>query len=63
MKFLDRFFPKSLSDHREKIADAHARAKETAAAVNQVAATASHLMIQNHLGERIQLAFQTKEPR
>lgn len=63
MKFLDRFFPKSLSDYWEKIADARARAKETAAAVNQVAATASHLMIQNHLGERIQLAFQTKEPR
>ena len=63
MKFLDRFFPKSLSDYCEKIADAHARAKETSAAVNQVAATASHLMIQNHLGDRIQLAFQTKEPR
>ena len=25
MKFLDRFFPKSLSDYWEKIADAHAR--------------------------------------
>ena len=50
MKFLDRFFPKSLSDYWEKIADAHARAEETAAAVNQVAATAHHLMIQNHLG-------------
>ena len=63
MKFLDRFFPKSLSDYREKIADARARAEETAAAVNQVAATAHHLMIQNHLGERMQLAFETKEPR
>ena len=63
MKFLDRFFPKSLSDYWEKIADARARAEETAAAVNQVAATAQHLMIQNHLGERMQLAFETKEPR
>ena len=34
-----------------------------AAAVNQVADTASQLMIQNHLGERMQLAFETKEPR
>ena len=63
MKFLDRFFPKSLSDYWEKIADARARAEETAAAVNQVAAIASHLMIQNHLGERMQLAFETKESR
>ena len=63
MKFLDRFFPKSLSDYREKIADAYVRAEETAAAVNQVAATARQLMIQNHLGERMQLAFETKEPR
>lgn len=63
MKFLDRFFPKSLSDYRERISDARARAEETAAAVNQVAAIAHHLMIQNHLGERMQLAFETKEPR
>ena len=63
MKFLDRFFPKSLSDYREKIADAHARAEETAAAVNQVAQVTYNLMIQNHLGERMQLAFETKEPR
>ena len=63
MKFLDRFFPQSLSDYREKIADAHARAEETAVAVNQVAATTYHLMIQNHLGERMQLAFETKEPK
>ena len=63
MKFLDRFFPKSLSDYWEKIADAHARAEETATAVNQVAMVSHNLMIQNHLGERLQLAFETKEPR
>ena len=63
MKFLDRFFPKSLSDYWEKIADAHARAEETATAVNQVAKVAHNLMIQNHFGERMQLAFETKEPR
>ena len=63
MKFLDRFFPKSLSDYWEKVADAHARAEETATAVNQVAKVAHNLMIQNHLGERLQLAFETKEPR
>ena len=63
MKVLNRFFPKSMSDYREKIADAHARAEETATTVNQVAATAHRLMIQNHLGERMQLAFETKEPR
>ena len=63
MKFLDRFFPKSLSDYWEKIADAHAQAKETATAVNQVAMVSHNLMIQNHLGERMKLAFDTKEPR
>ena len=63
MKFLDRFFPQNLSVYWEKIADALARAEETATAVNQVAATARQLMIQNHLGERMQLAFETKEPR
>ena len=63
MKFLDRFFPQSLSVYWEKIADARARAEETAAAVNQVAATASHLMIQNPPGARMQLAFETTEPR
>ena len=63
MKFLDRFFPTSLSDYWEKIADAHARAEETATAVNQVAMVSHNLMIQNHLGERMKLAFDTKEPR
>ena len=63
MKILDLFFPKSLSDYWKKVSDAHAWAEETAATVNQMAATAHHLMIQNHLGERIQLAFETKEPR
>ena len=63
MKFLDRFFPKSLSDYWEKIADAHARAEETATAVNQVVMVSHNLMIQNHLGERMKLAFDTKEPR
>lgn len=61
MTLLDRFFPRQLSAYWEKIWDARAEIERTSREVRKVARQANTLLVENHLSERLVLAFELKE--
>ena len=61
MKFLDRFFPQQLAAYWEKIWEARSEIERTAREVRKVAKQANTMLVENHLSERLVLAFELKE--
>ena len=61
MKLLDRFFPQQLASYWEKIWEARSEIERTAREVRKVAKQANTLLVENHLSERLMLAFELKE--
>ena len=59
--FLDRFFPRQLAAYWEKIWEARAEIEQTAREVRKVAKQANTMLVENHLSERLVLAFELKE--
>lgn len=61
MKILDWFFPRQLAAYWEKIWEARAEIERTAREVRKVARQANTMLVENHLSERLVLAFELKE--
>ena len=61
MKFLDKFFPARLAAYWEQIHEARKNATDTARKVRKVSRDATQLLVNNHLSERLELAFELKE--
>ena len=58
---LDRFFPRQLAAYWEKIWEARAEIEQTAREVRKVTKQANTILVENHLSERLVLAFELKE--
>ena len=61
MTIFDRFFPEHLSAYWDRVHEAHKNAMSTARKVNKVSRDATQLLVNNHLSERLELAFELKE--
>ena len=61
MTILDKFFPTRLAAYWEQVHEARKNATDTARKVRKVSRDATQLLLNNHLSERLELAFQLKE--
>ena len=61
MTIIDKFFPASLAAYWESVYEARKNARATAQKVHKVSRDATRLLVNNHLSERLELAFELKE--